>query len=129
MSELMRESVIEEIDAKGTHGTASRKDSDVNGLAQAYVRGEIDIPEVARLLGDGWDGARVAAEFESMGMYRPFVIPSLLSDDMRSILSRIPNVQDGSMNDEFDSEELIKREVIASQRIEGIHATGHSSVV
>ena len=108
MSELIRESVTDKVD--------------MDGLAQAYVRGEIDIPEIARLLGDGWDEARVAADFESMGIYRPLANLPMLDSSLRSILSRIPNLQNGSINAEFDSDNLIMREVIASQRIEGIHA-------
>lgn len=85
--------------------------------AQLYMEGKLEIPQVARLVGAS--SADIAAEFERLGFVRHLATIRL------SEAERLQRAEQAMRPSSRDARDGVVREVVASQRIEGIDARRH----
>ena len=93
-------------------------------LAERYAHGELEIADVAHEMGAAWTVTDILWQFDQMGVARVLEKISLNDSDRQVVLSRLADMR-GWIPQEFNSPERVNREVIASQRIEGIHVALH----
>lgn len=92
----------------------------LQSLSNAYSAGTIDIPEIVRALGEPWTESMVILLLEIMKAHRPLSVGEL-SNQEEMVLQRLAEIRGTPEVDKFNGSEWIKREVIASQRIESIY--------
>ncbi len=91
-------------------------------LVNDYVVGIIDIPDIARRLGDPWTESEVVELLEQLGAHRPISAVKLSTDERESILLKLANIRGTAQAQErIKDRRSMRREVIASQRIESVH--------
>ncbi len=98
---------------------------DESVLCRAYVERRMDVREIAALLGPSWTPADVIVMLEANGAARP--IDLSCEDAFDDVNEWLRDLQRNGSWEDIDNSEKIRREVIASQRIEGIDARRHFS--
>lgn len=106
---------FERLEALALRASASW-DARLRDAADLYLEGKIELPEVARLLGLG--AADIAAEFERLGYVRALATLAL-SETQRQALAEKLSTHRAKLPFAADR---VHRDVVASQRIEGIDA-------
>ena len=89
--------------------------------AHDYVAGKIDIPELVQEFGGAWTESSVVLLLEKIGAYRHMSVSALSDDEEYKVLRKLANIRSSKIYETYNEEHWIKREVIASQRIESIH--------
>ncbi len=90
-------------------------------MGQAYVQGELDIPELARRMAPPGNEGDIARWLEENGLYRSLAANTLSAEERAGILAGLAAVSAAAAPGQFNTDELTRREVIASQRIESIY--------
>ena len=90
-------------------------------LAERYRAGTIDIPELTARLGAGWTIPGVVAALERLGVSRAMRAAPLSGNKIDVIMARLACISSDHADHIYDTPEWIEREVVASQRIEGIY--------
>lgn len=85
------------------------------GLARKYESGDLDLPEIAREMGQDWDNHRVAIYLDTFGLARP-VDRQVLDDAQRASL--LEKIAGSTTSDQADAS--VEARVLASERIEAI---------
>lgn len=94
-------------------------------LCLAYVEGRMDVREIAAHLGPSWTPADVIVMLEANGAARPIDLGC--DDAFEDVNKWLCDLQRSGAWEDIDNSANIRREVIASQRMEGIDARGHFS--
>lgn len=94
-------------------------------MSAAYAAGVVEPYEIARLLGPQWTVADVVVALEEYGSVRGLELDA--SDAYEDVQDWLRDLRLNDRADSVSSRARIKREVIASQRIEGIDARDHFS--
>lgn len=94
-------------------------------LCHAYATGRMEAYEIAAHLGPQWTTADVIVMLERNGVVRSIDADS--NDSFDDVKAWLRDMQQNGSWEEINHPEHIRREVIASQRIEGIDARKHLS--
>ena len=105
--------------SRDSRATASR-DAQLSEAAQFYLEGKVEISQLARMLSA--DPSDIAAEFEQRGFVRSLTTIQLSEEERRRRLLLLCRARAAGV---MYSATLAARDVIASQRIEGIDARLH----
>ena len=93
----------------------------ISQLIDNYVSGEMDIPDIVRYLGAGWDESKVVLFLEQGNAKRPLSMQKLSTSDKNNLLNKLAYIRGTVEIQEYNSDEWIFREVVATQRIESIY--------
>lgn len=88
-------------------------------LIYRYISGDVDIPELVEEFKMNSEGDVVVA-LERMGVYRDVIADSMSAEEEHSILTKLANIAKPEFSDVLNSVNRIRREVVASQRIESV---------
>ena len=97
------------------------EDTKLAMLADSYRAGMLDIPDIATQLGVGWTVPRIVVTLERLGVSRAIPTAPLSSDVIDDIMTKLARISAEHSDHIYDTPEWIEREVVASQRIEGIY--------
>lgn len=91
-------------------------------LAEDYMQGKVDIPKIANNMGRYWTENKVVLFLELLETNRPLSKTGISDKNKKEILSKLLKLAQ-TENPEFADSKYVEAEVIASQRIEGIHVS------
>ena len=95
--------------------------SSIFALLNEYIIGKKDIPDLAQELGESWSASSVIMLIEQHGAFRKLPVTGVSPDDETNTLNKIANLRASKHSTSYDSQSWIKREVIATQRLELIN--------
>lgn len=91
-------------------------------LAEDYVQGKIDILQIANNMGSDWTENKVIILLELLEANRPLPKSGISNNKKRETLSKLLKLSQED-SPQFKEAKYVEAEVLASQRLEGIHVS------
>jgi len=93
----------------------------LRNLVKDYLSGEEDIPGLAKRFSGTWTVNNIILLLESLGVYREPFLFQISKEDEEIVLDKLARIRTSHLKGKYDNESWIRREVIASQRIESVY--------
>jgi hypothetical protein len=92
-------------------------------IVYEYSVGNLDINQILLILGEPWNESSIVLLLELMGAYRPLSLVGLKKNEHESILTKLADIRSSTKFNQFNDNNWINREVVASQRIESVYVS------